>query len=70
MTVRLPPPPDGDQLLRKAECAAMLGVTTRTFERYVAAGDIHAPIALQPTTKRWRRRWIEDFIDRRERGGK
>ena len=47
-------------LLTKQQVAARLSVTTRTVDRYVADGRLHAPVGTR-NGKRWRVQDIRDF---------
>jgi predicted DNA-binding transcriptional regulator AlpA len=43
-----------DRFLSPAEVAGLLGVSTRTLERYVASGRLPPPVRFSPKTRRWR----------------
>lgn len=58
---------DEDRLLRKAEVAKLLAVSTRTVERYVAEGSLASPLILKPKTLRWQWSAVSKFLESRKR---
>jgi len=54
-------------LYSKREAAAILGISTRTFERIVSGGDLQ-PIKLTAGTFRYKRSDLEQYIEKREYG--
>lgn len=52
-------------LLTKKQIAEYLGVTVRSIDRYVAAGELPNPIRIGGRL-RWRQQALAEFIERRE----
>jgi excisionase family DNA binding protein len=64
----VPTPTDGDpDYITKAEVAKLLGVTTRTVDRWVAKRVLPPPMRVGPRLLRWRRQVIHDFMRRLEK---
>lgn len=64
VSTRVPEPP---LLLTVGEVSALLGVSVRSVWRLAAAGELPSPLAIG-RSKRWDRRAIHDFVERKVRG--
>ncbi len=58
------PGPTGDDLLTKREVARLVRLGIRTITRYVALGKFPQPIRFSRTCVRWRRKDIDDYLER------
>jgi predicted DNA-binding transcriptional regulator AlpA len=51
-------------LLTKKEVARKVGLSVRTIERYVALNKFPPPVRFSRSCVRWRRRDIDDYLER------
>lgn len=61
----LPLPPPDRLCLSRAEVAALVGLSPNQVDHCVAAGQLPAPLPFGKRGRRWYRRQLEAFLDKR-----